>query len=101
VDEAELQPDFLRVECDAEACRLFAKTLSWRGPHEVQEDWQEARVLPPDADPADVEQAKRDVLADPRFFAVCSVCGQRWPVDYMHTDDVCQSCAPGKYGLMY
>jgi hypothetical protein len=101
VNDSELMRNFLRLECDAAACRLRVKRISWADPATPLETWDTVAVLQPDAPPSAVRTAEQQALADPRFFAVCAECGERQPTGYVTSDEICQLCAARNHGVVF
>ena len=51
-----------------------------------------ARLLA-EATEEEIENARRALLKDPRFFRVCHRCRQRQPCGWMLSENLCQGCS--------
>lgn len=100
-EHKELREDYIRIKRSQDAVVILAGVISWDGPATPILEWKVVRRLPADTGPEKIEKAVAAVLKDPEFFLVCTECGERLPVGHMFTDEICQSCATRKYGVVY
>ena len=96
MDVEELKRTFIRIDGQD----IYVQLITWEGPHTPVSRWHlTARVEMPD--PAAVEKAVDEVLANPKYFRTCVRCGEHNPVGWMHSEDTCQSCAEKHFGVVY
>jgi len=87
----DLLGDYTRVRLDAGMHVIEVGVVSWQGAHSPELSWVEAARLPADTAAAEVERARRKLLAQRKFFVICKVCGERNAKG--HTEQrVCHGC---------
>lgn len=79
----------------------MVRTIEWPSPHTPKSRWVTACDFGPDATEHDVEVTIQKLLDDARFFGVCTRCGEKNPVGWMHSQTICQSCAERHLGVVY
>jgi len=97
----ELMRDAIRMRRGSACDRVFARTVTWSGPHRPRSAWRLAASIPAAATDEELIRLAQSVLQDPKYFAVCPECGQRQLLGWMHEGRFCRSCAQFNHGIVY
>ena len=98
----ELKAEFIRIDRDVSGVIVSVMTIRWDdGPHTPISEWVRAGELPPETTPEMVDAFVDKVMHNPVYFRRCSSCGETNPVGWMHSEDTCQSCAEGRFGVVH
>ena len=92
--------DEVMVQRGEDAVAVYVLSLGWDGPHTQVFTYKLAEQLPAGASEQEIEQAVEKTKNSEEYFGTCDACGERVFIGYMF-DDVCQGCAPGKYGVVF
>ena len=68
--------------------------ISWSSPSTAKLRWHTVANLPKDTD---VNEERRKLLGNKKYFAVCKECHERKPIGWMHSKEICQGCS----GVVY
>ena len=88
---------------------LEIETIRWAGADKPYSEWKPFRSWPTPPSDTELATAKREALADARFFRTCTVCrellpqGQTMqiPTDQPSTNaTICHGCAETKSGIL-
>jgi len=99
--EAELREHYLRIERKSDRVAVWLCEVEWDGPHTPTERWGVVAEYPVEIPDADLETACAAWLRSTRYFARCTECREYLATGWMHDDELCQSCAGARYGLVY
>ncbi len=99
--DRQLRRDDIKVDCQTSGTNILVCVVTWPSPHTPEDHWEVGRELGPDASENDIEMAIQSLLEDTRFFGVCLHCGERCLDGHMHSETICQDCAPGVLGVVY
>ena len=93
--------EYVRIRRDQRGCVLEVCTIRWKSPAEPIARWKVVRRWP-SAPPSDeLDAATSDLLKDPRYFLLCTICRIQVPRGHMHSDEVCQGCAEKHLGVVH
>ena len=79
---------------------IYVLSLGWNGPHQPWYKYRCVQRLSARASEEEIEKAVEKTKNSKKYFGTCAACGTRVLIGYMF-DDVCQGCAPGKYGVVF
>ena len=101
--EEEIRGAFVRVERQGDSVKILVADITWEGAHSPTTNWITAAELP--GDDKQVESAIRRILADRRYFQVCSECHERNPVGWLSEWEegnvVCHGCLERNHGVAF
>jgi hypothetical protein len=100
-DDARLVHNFMRLTQGDGESRLEIAVVEWSGPHSPTLRWETYRTWSRPPSPEQLSAAHRSALQEPRFFNVCSICGERNNAGHMHDTNTCQGCAERHLGVVY
>ena len=92
--------DEVMVQHSEAGVGVYVLSLGWDGPYTQVYTYKLAERLPAGASEEEIEQAVEKTKNSKKYFGTCDACGSRVLSGYMF-DDVCQGCAPGKYGVVF
>jgi len=76
--------------------------VSWvDGPHSPRLVWRPFRTWTKRPNTDRLARAKTAALRNPRFFRICTRCGQLTNTGLMHDRETCQRCASRLFGILY
>lgn len=101
MNDKELMDEFTDVRSGANGIALRVLRITWPHPHEPKSQWYTVTTLPIGTSLSDLDNARRDLLANPEHFRVCTECNERNPVGWMNDDSICQGCAERNHGVVY
>jgi len=100
MDDSDLIQNFIRQKAVGDSVHLLVCVINWDGPATPITRWKvAARINVTDSEEkldAEIEL----ILRDKRYFGICKECGERNPTGWMHSNELCQSCAE-KFGVVY
>jgi hypothetical protein len=99
--DKELLEEFTEAKSTHEGIALRVRTISWPEPHNPTSSWRTLLRLPKTATPAEIDAARQELLNNPKFFRICTMCHERNPCGWMHDKTICQSCAEKHLGVVY
>ena len=99
--DEELIKEFIRVEKAESEIKILVCMIEWESPSEPISKWVVATVLAAETSESGVEDTTIAILDDSRFFRICTECGERNPIGWMHDEQICQSCAEENHGVVY
>ena len=73
----------------------------WTEPHTPMTEWKLVKTLDQDVSDDEVCQAEEELLNDIKYFQTCKRCNELNPDGWMHSKDMCQSCAEKHLGIVY
>lgn len=97
----ELIEDFTRIEDRGGVAVLQVLVITWLNPGHPQTSWHSLLTLDDPTDSSAILAARRKVLEDRRYFAVCQECSERNPTGWMHDRKICQGCAQRNHRVVY
>lgn len=98
--DAKLAAEFFRTKSDKTNRSLQVRKITWNGVCNPISRWQTIKRFELDVTPDEIAAATLDELDNPRFFRICSECGERKPVGYMSAE-YCQGCGEKNHGLVH
>jgi hypothetical protein len=99
--DKELLEEFTEAKVTPEGIALRVRTISWPEPSTPTTRWRTLLRLPKTATPAEIEAARQELLNNPKYFRICTMCKDRKPCGWMHDKTICQSCAETHLGVRY
>lgn len=101
ITDQELMDEFIRVERISTEITVSVCVIEWHGPHTPVSHWQQVYLLPLDSSERKIQATIKRVLNRKQFFRVCQECGERNPDGWMHSKEICHSCAERNHGIVY
>ena len=81
--------------------RFLICKIEWDGPSEMISKWEIGKSFQTVVPATEIEQAVAGIIDDPRFFKLCSDCGEHKPVGLMWENQICQGCAAANHGIIF
>jgi hypothetical protein len=101
MNDEELLAEFTEIRNVPRGIVLRVRLITWPHPHTPRARWHAVATFPSDTDEVDLANTRRSILANSKYFRVCTECGTRKPVGWMHSEAICQSCAEQRHGVVY
>jgi hypothetical protein len=94
--------EFVRFDNVSERHTDFlVQVITWSSPHTPVSAWETWKTLDHRPGQSERDSLLSHVLADPKYFGICAECGERGPLGWMHSAEVCQGCAQKNHGVVY
>ncbi len=101
MNDKELLDEFTDIRDGQKGIAIRVRRITWPHPHAPRARWHTVATFPSDTSEADLAQARLALLTNAKHFRVCTECGTRNPVGWMHDDAICQGCAERNHGVVY
>jgi hypothetical protein len=99
--DKELLEEFTEAKPTREGIAIRVRTISWPEPHTPTSRWRTISRLPKTARPEEIATARHELLNNPKFFQICTMCHERNPRGWMLDENICQSCGETHLGVCY
>lgn len=123
-DIDEIKQNYIRLRANEQGLWLEVREIGWKGPHTPVSNWVQVKRLgqPPAPEeeteilpirrvehgsdgwivtPQELEQEIDKLLANRRYFRVCTYCNQLSQRGHMYDKKTCSGCAEERLGIVY
>lgn len=100
MNDLQLMEEFMQTATVDGTVVVLIKVISWDGPSTPLTHWTEGCVLSKNPTESEIQDAKRRLLDDNRFFRTCPECEIRKPIGWM-MELYCQSCGEKNHGIAF
>jgi hypothetical protein len=101
MDDHELAQRFIKIEPEAGSINVFVCKIGWSGSHSPVSTWEFTVKINTDILSTEIDAEIHKILNNKRYFQVCKECGERNPCGWMHSRNICQSCAERNHGIVH